>query len=72
MLLASLLLLNFLLSQSGGPAAVDIHDIPIVPAAAVISDIIGVTAVVCRFTTSASIPAVVGVSTVLTCCYFHS
>jgi hypothetical protein len=28
---------TFLLSDSGGPTAVDIHDVPIIPAAAVIS-----------------------------------
>jgi hypothetical protein len=39
LLLASLLLLTFLLSDSGGPAAVDTHDVPFVPAAAVISDV---------------------------------
>jgi hypothetical protein len=74
MLLSSLVLLNFLLSHSGGPAALDIHDVPysIVPAAAVISDVIGVSAVVGRFTTSASIPGVAGVPIVLTCCCFHS
>jgi hypothetical protein len=32
-------LLTLLLSDSGGPAAVDIHDVPIVPADAVISDV---------------------------------
>jgi hypothetical protein len=36
-MLASLLLLAFLLSDSGGLTAVDIHDVPIVPAAVVIS-----------------------------------
>ncbi len=46
LLLSSLLLLTFLLSDSDGPAAVDIHDVPIAPAAAVISDINSVPAVV--------------------------
>jgi hypothetical protein len=45
LLLASLLLLTFLLSDSGGPAAVD-NDVPIVPAAAVISDFKSVPPVV--------------------------
>jgi hypothetical protein len=45
-LLSSLLLLTVLLSGSGGPTAVDIHDVPIVPAAAVISDLNSVPAVV--------------------------
>jgi hypothetical protein len=35
----SLLLLAFLLSDSGGLTAVDIHDVQIVPAAVVISDV---------------------------------
>ncbi len=39
MMLASLLLLAFLLSDSGGLTAVDIHDVPIVPAAFFISDV---------------------------------
>ncbi len=39
MLVVSLLLLTFLLSVSGGPAAVDIYDVPIVPVAAVIPDV---------------------------------
>ncbi len=39
MLLSFLLLLTFLLSDAGGPAAVDIHDVPIFPATAVISDV---------------------------------
>ncbi len=38
-LLSSLLLLTFLLSDPGGPAAVDIYDVPLVPAAAVIPDV---------------------------------
>jgi hypothetical protein len=68
MLLSFLVLLNFLLSHSGGPAALDIHDVPysIVPAAAVISDVISALAVVGRFTTSASIPAVAGVPAIMT------
>jgi hypothetical protein len=37
---------DFLLSDSDGPAAVDIHDVPIVPDAAVISDVNSVPAVV--------------------------
>jgi hypothetical protein len=61
----SSLLLNFPMSHSGGPAAVDIHDITIVPASALISDVINVLAKVGRFTTSASIPGVAGVPTVL-------
>ncbi len=40
------MLLTFLLSDSGGPAAVDTHDVPIVPAAAVISDFNSVPPVV--------------------------
>jgi hypothetical protein len=47
MLLSSLLLLTFLLSDSVDPAAVDIHDVPIVPATAVISDVNGVPACCC-------------------------
>jgi hypothetical protein len=39
MLLASLLLLTLPLSDSGGPAVVDIHDVPIVPADTVIADV---------------------------------
>jgi hypothetical protein len=39
MMLASLLLLAFPLSDSGGLSAVDIHDVQIVPAAVVISDV---------------------------------
>jgi hypothetical protein len=39
MLLSSLLLLTFLLCDSGGPAAVDINDVPLVPTAAVIHDV---------------------------------
>ncbi len=42
-MLSSLLLLNFLMYSYGGPAAVDIHDVPFVPAAAVISDVVGVS-----------------------------
>ncbi len=34
---STVLLPTFLLSDSGGPTAVDIHDVPIVPAATVIS-----------------------------------
>ncbi len=52
------------MSDSGGP--VDIHDVPIVPAAAVISDVISALAVVGRFTTSASITAVAGVPAIMT------
>ncbi len=48
MLLSSLLFLNFFLFASGGPAAVDIHDVLIVPAAAVISDVNSVPACCCR------------------------
>jgi hypothetical protein len=59
--LSTVLLLTLLLSDSDGPAAVDIHDFPIVLAAAVISDVNNVPAVVglparCCFTTFASIP----------------
>jgi len=39
------MLLAFLLSDSGGPAPIDIHDVPIFPAA-VIPEIYGVPAVV--------------------------
>jgi hypothetical protein len=46
MLMVSLLLLTFLLSDSGGPAAVDIYDVPIVPVAAVILDVNSVPDVV--------------------------
>jgi hypothetical protein len=46
MLVISLLLLTFLLSDSGSPAAVDIYDVPIVPVAAVIPDVYSVPDVV--------------------------
>jgi hypothetical protein len=47
MLVVSLLLLTFLLSDSGGPAAaVEIYDVPIVPVAAVIPNVIIVPDVV--------------------------
>ncbi len=46
MLLASLLLLTFILCNSSGLAGVDTHDFPIFPAADVISDVNGVPAVV--------------------------
>ncbi len=46
MLLASLLLLTFILCNSSGLADVDIHDVPIFPAADVISDVNNVPAVV--------------------------
>jgi hypothetical protein len=46
MLQGSLLLLTFLLPDSGSPAGVHIHDVPIVPAAAVISDVYNDPAVV--------------------------
>jgi hypothetical protein len=58
MLLSSLLLLTFLLSDSGGPAAVDISDYKSVPA------VVGLPACCC-FTTFASIPAFAGVPFVL-------
>ncbi len=50
------MLLTFLLSDFGSPAAVDIHDVAIFPAAAVISGVNSVPAVVgfpacCCFTT---------------------
>ncbi len=66
----SILLQTFLLSDSGCTAAVDIYDVPIVPAAAVISDVNRVPAVVglpacCYFTTFARIPAFAGVPTML-------
>jgi hypothetical protein len=58
------MLLAFLLSDSGGPAAIDIHDVPIFPAA-VIPEIYGVPAVVghpaCRLHCFCSIPAFAGV-----------
>jgi hypothetical protein len=44
MLLSSLL--AFILSDSGGPPAVDIHDVPTVPNSAVFPDVNGVSAVV--------------------------
>jgi hypothetical protein len=50
MLLASLLLLTFILCNSSGLAGVDTHDVPIFPAADVISDVNGVPAVVCLLT----------------------
>jgi hypothetical protein len=53
MLLSSLLMLTFLLSDSGGPAAVDIHDVPIVPA---LMSTVSLHAVA-DYTTFASIPA---------------
>ncbi len=46
MLLSSSVLLTYLLSDSGSSAAVDIHNVPIVPAAAVISGFNSVPAVV--------------------------
>ncbi len=44
-MLSSLLLLTFLLADSGGSAAVDIHDVPIFSAAAVISNFNSVSVV---------------------------
>ncbi len=41
-----LMFVGFLLSDSGGPAAVDIYDVPIVPVAAVIPDVYSVPYVV--------------------------
>ncbi len=61
MLLSSLLMLTFLLSDSGGPAAVDIHDVPIVPALMLT---VSLHAVV-DYITFASIPAFAEVPTVL-------
>jgi len=46
MLLASLLLLTFILCNSSGLPGVDTHDVPVFPAADVISDVNGVPAVV--------------------------
>jgi hypothetical protein len=43
---STVILLTFLLSDSGGPSDVDIHDVPIVPAAPVISNVNCVSAVV--------------------------
>jgi hypothetical protein len=62
-------LLTFLLSDSGGPAAVDIHDVPIVPAATVISDVNCAPAVACN-------AAVLGSQTIavilsVACCWRH-
>jgi hypothetical protein len=60
MLLASLLLLTLLLSDSGSPAAVDIPDVPLVPADAVISyvnsvpDVVGLPA--CKHPDFADVP----------------
>jgi hypothetical protein len=66
---STVLLLTFLLSDSGGPAAVDIHDVPIVPAAVVTSDVNCVPAVVvhsrCCFTAFESILTFASVPTVL-------
>ncbi len=64
------LLLTFLLSDSGGPAAVDILDVPFVPAAAVTSDVNSVPAqaglpACCCCTTFASNPTLASVPTVL-------
>ncbi len=47
MLLSSLLLLTFQLFDSGGPDTVDIHDVPTVPVAAIISDFNSVPACCC-------------------------
>jgi hypothetical protein len=60
---------TFLLSDSGGPTAVDIHHVPIVPAAAVTSAVNAVPALFAKNPTFASI------TTVLcwpSCCCFHS
>ncbi len=67
---STVLLPTFLLSKSGGPTIVDIHDVPIVPAAAVISAVNTVPAVAgpppCYcFTTSTSNPTFGFVPTVL-------
>ncbi len=40
------MLLTFPQSDSGGPAAIDIHDVPIVPVAAIISEVNSIPAVV--------------------------
>jgi hypothetical protein len=64
---STVLLLTFLLSDSSGPAAVDIHDVPIFPAAvtsAGVPAIVGLAARCC-FTTSASIPTCAYAPTVL-------
>jgi hypothetical protein len=39
---------DVLLSDSGGPADVDIYDVPIVPVAAVIPDVVGLPACFCN------------------------
>jgi hypothetical protein len=58
---------TFLLSDSGSPTAVDIHDVPIVPAATVISAVNAVSAVdglppCCCFTTFANNPTFIPVA----------
>jgi hypothetical protein len=59
--MASLLLLAFLLSDSGGLTAVDIHDVPIVPAAVVISYVNRSPAyTVARFTTKSILAKSIG------------
>jgi hypothetical protein len=60
MLLASLLLSTFLLSDSGGPTAVNIHDVNSVPALVGLPD-----HAITSSTTLASIPALAGVYIVL-------
>ncbi len=61
MLLSSLLMLTFLLSDSGGPVTVDIYDVPIVPALMLTVSLHAVA----DYTTFAIIPAFAGVPTVL-------
>jgi hypothetical protein len=58
------MLLTFILSYSGGHPAVDIHDVPFVPASEVFPDVNDVSGVA-SFTTFASIPAFAGISTAL-------
>jgi hypothetical protein len=78
MLLAALLLLTFILCNSSGLAGVDIHDVPIFPAADVISDVNGVPAVVgllafwLHFYSITNVPHFSGVPTVLTVLLFLS
>ncbi len=67
--LSTLLLLTFLLSDSDGPAAVDIHDVPIVPSATVISDVNCAPAVACNAAVLGS--QTIAVILAVACCWRH-